>query len=83
MATSESHADHDLEAAIASLPPRARLVLVLHELHGYSHVEIAEMSGMAAGTSRAQLNRARKLMRQYLQQDVLLNDQSQEVRNHV
>ncbi|GAB4123194.1 MAG: sigma-70 family RNA polymerase sigma factor [Wenzhouxiangellaceae bacterium] len=83
VATGETHADHDLEAAIASLPPRARLVLVLHELHGYSHVEIASMSGMAAGTSRAQLNRARKLMQQHLQQDLAVNKQGQEVNTHV
>lgn len=83
VATGETHADHDLEAAIASLPPRARLVLVLHELHGYSHVEIASMSGMAAGTSRAQLNRARKLMQQHLQQDLAVNKQGPEVNAHV
>ena len=83
VAAVETHADHDLEAAIASLPPRARLVLVLHELHGYSHVEIASMSGMAAGTSRAQLNRARKLMQQHLQQDLAVNNQGQEVNTHV
>ena len=83
MAPNESHADHDLEAAIASLPPRARLVLVLHELHGYSHVEISAMCNMAEGTSRAQLNRARKLMRQYLQQDLAIHNQGEEVKPHV
>ncbi|MBU1189308.1 MAG: RNA polymerase sigma factor [Gammaproteobacteria bacterium] len=83
VAAGETHADHDLEAAITSLPPRARLVLVLHELHGYSHVEIASMSGMAAGTSRAQLNRARNLMQQHLQQDLAVNNQGQEVNTHV
>jgi len=82
-ATNESHADHDLEAAIASLPLRARLVLVLHELHGYSHVEISAMCNMAEGTSRAQLNRARKLMRQHLQQDLALHNQCEEVKPHV
>lgn len=78
-----THAEMDLEAAIASLPPRARLVLVMHELHGYSHGEIADMSGMAEGTSRAQLNRARRLMRQHLQQDLAIYDQGEEVRTHV
>ena len=79
----ETHAGQDLEAVIASLPPRARLVLVLHELHGYSHAEIAALSGMAEGTSRAQLNRARKLMRQYLQQDLAIYDQGEEVKPRV
>ncbi len=83
MAPNESHADHDLEAAIASLPPRARLVLVLHELHGYSHVEISAMCNMAEGTSRAQLNRARKLMRQYLRQDLAIHNQGEEEKPHV
>jgi len=79
----ESHADQDLESVIACLPPRARLVLVLHELHGYSHGEIADMSGMAEGTSRAQLNRARRLMRQHLQQDLAIHERGQEVTPHV
>jgi len=83
MAPNESHADHDLEAAIGSLPPRARLVLVLHELHGYSHVEISAMCNMAEGTSRAQLNRARKLMRQYLRQDLAIHNQGEEEKPHV
>jgi len=86
-AADDTHADQDLEedleAAIASLPPRARLVLVMHELHGYSHIEIARMSGMAEGTSRAQLNRARKLMQQHLQQDLAVNNQGREVKSHV
>jgi RNA polymerase sigma-70 factor (ECF subfamily) len=83
VAADDTHADQDLEAAIASLPPRARLVLVMHELHGYSHGEIAGMSGMAEGTSRAQLNRARKLMQQHLQQDLAVNNQGREVKSHV
>ncbi|MDA3934465.1 MAG: sigma-70 family RNA polymerase sigma factor [Gammaproteobacteria bacterium] len=83
VAPGETHADHDLEAAIASLPPRARLVLVLHELHGYSHVEIADMSKMAEGTSRAQLNRARKLLKQYLHKDLACNSNGREVNQHV
>jgi len=50
----------DLEAAIARLAPGARTAFVLHELEGYSHEEIAAMSGIAAATVRAQLFRARK-----------------------
>ena len=52
----------DLEAAIAGLPERARTVLVLYDIEGYQHREIAEMTGMAVGSSKAQLHRARKLV---------------------
>lgn len=53
----------DLEAAIASLPSGARAVLVLHDVEGFRHDEIAELLGVAAGTSKAQLFRARRLLR--------------------
>jgi RNA polymerase sigma-70 factor, ECF subfamily len=54
----------DLDAALATLPAGARTVFVLHDLEGYSHEEIAQMTGIAAGTARAQLWRARRhLMR--------------------
>jgi RNA polymerase sigma factor (sigma-70 family) len=56
----------DLEAAIAGLPERARTVLVLYDVEGYQHSEIAEMTGMAVGSSKAQLHRARKLVREVL-----------------
>jgi RNA polymerase sigma-70 factor (ECF subfamily) len=56
----------DLEQAIASLPERARTVLVLYDIEGYSHAEIAEMAGMAVGSSKAQLHRARRLVRDRL-----------------
>ncbi len=56
----------DLEAAIAGLPERARTVLVLYDIEGYRHSEIAEMTGMAVGSSKAQLHRARKLVRAVL-----------------
>ncbi len=56
----------DLEQAIAQLPERARAVLVLYDIEGYSHAEIAAMTGMAEGSSKAQLHRARKLVRQIL-----------------
>jgi RNA polymerase sigma-70 factor, ECF subfamily len=56
----------DLEAAIAALPPGAREVLVLHDIEGYKHEEIAEMTGRSPGTCRAQLHRARRLMREAL-----------------
>lgn len=53
----------DLEAAIASLPEGARTVFVLHDVEGFRHEEIAEMTGTAEGTSKAQLHRARRLLR--------------------
>lgn len=56
----------DLEQAIARLPERARAVLVLHDVEGYAHAEIAQMTGMAVGSSKAQLHRARKLVREIL-----------------
>ncbi|MBK7905822.1 MAG: sigma-70 family RNA polymerase sigma factor [Gemmatimonadetes bacterium] len=57
----------DLEAAIARLSPGARTAFVLHELEGYSHEEIAAMSGVAAATIRAQLFRARKRLLEVLE----------------
>jgi RNA polymerase sigma-70 factor (ECF subfamily) len=54
----------DLEKAIASLPERARMVFVLHDVEGYQHGEIAVMTGVAEGTSKAQLFRARRLLRE-------------------
>jgi RNA polymerase sigma-70 factor (ECF subfamily) len=57
----------DLERAIAALPERARSVLVLFDIEGYSHAEIAEMTNMAVGSSKAQLHRARKLVREDLE----------------
>lgn len=57
----------DLERAIAGLPERARTVLVLYDIEGYSHAEIAALTGMAEGSSKAQLHRARALARQALE----------------
>ena len=53
----------DLERAVATLPPRARAVLVLHDVEGWKHAEIATELGMAVGSSKAQLHRARNLLR--------------------
>jgi RNA polymerase sigma-70 factor (ECF subfamily) len=57
----------DLESAIASLPLGARTVFVLHDIEGYRHDEIARLTGLARGTSKAQLHRARKLLRERLE----------------
>jgi RNA polymerase sigma-70 factor (ECF subfamily) len=56
----------DLEQAIGSLPPGARNVFVLCAVHGYSHEETADMLGVAVGTCKAQLHRARKLLAERL-----------------
>ena len=53
----------DLERAVATLPPRARAVLVLYDVEGWKHEEIATELGMAVGSSKAQLHRARGLLR--------------------
>lgn len=56
----------DLERAIARLPLRARTVFVLHDVEGFRHDEIATLAGMAVGTSKAQLSRARRLLKEAL-----------------
>lgn len=63
-AAPESPVDHmDLEAAIASLAPGYRAVLVMHDIEGFTHEEIAERLGIAVGTSKAQLFKARRVVR--------------------
>lgn len=59
--------DIDLERAISRLPDGAREVLVLYDIHGYKHREIGSMLGIAEGTAKAQLHRARKLVRTFLE----------------
>ena len=55
-----------LERAIGKLPVGARTVFVLHDIEGYRHEEIGDMVGIAPGTSKAQLHRARRLLREIL-----------------
>ncbi len=57
----------DLERAVAALPEGARLVFVLHEVEGFKHREIAERLHVAVGTVKAQLHRARKLLKETLE----------------
>jgi len=52
----------DLEQAIGMLPSGARQALVLVALYGYTHEEAAAMLGIAAGTCKSQLHRARELL---------------------
>jgi len=56
----------DLEVAMRRLPPGARRVFVLHDVEGYKHEEIAEMLGVTSGATKAQLHRARLLLREAL-----------------
>jgi RNA polymerase sigma-70 factor (ECF subfamily) len=56
----------DLERAIATLPAGAKRVFVLHDVEGYTHEEIATMLGVTSGGCKAQLHRARMLLRRML-----------------
>lgn len=60
----------DLEAAIAALAPRFREVFVLHDIEGFTHEEIATMLGLVAGTSKSQLARARRRVRELLESGI-------------
>lgn len=55
-----------LEEALGELPPGYRAVLVLHDVHGLSHEECAEILGCRIGTSKSQLHKARTRMRELL-----------------
>lgn len=55
---------HDLERAVRELPDGFRQVLVLHDVYGYTHEEIAALLGIEAGTSKSQLARARQRVRE-------------------
>ncbi len=56
----------DLDRTIRELPLGARVVFVLHDIEGYGHPEIASMTHLAVGTSKAHLHRARRILRRRL-----------------
>ena len=56
----------DVARALDALPPRQRTVMVLHDLEGYTHDEIAALMGIVPGTSKSQLTHARQAMRSAL-----------------
>lgn len=62
----------DLERAVASLPVGFRAVLVLYDVEGYRHREIAEMLGISRGTSKSQLSRARARVRALLGEEYVI-----------
>jgi RNA polymerase sigma-70 factor (ECF subfamily) len=57
----------DLERAIARLPEQARRVFILHDVEGWGHGEIARFTGLAVGTCKSHLHRARALLREVLE----------------
>ena len=62
-----------LEKTMKMLPERMRQVLVLHDIEGFTHEEIAEFLGVTAGTSKSQLFKARARMRELLRPAVRVN----------
>ncbi|MEZ4425754.1 MAG: sigma-70 family RNA polymerase sigma factor [Gemmatimonadota bacterium] len=57
----------DLERALATLPERAREALVLRDIEGFKYREVAVMTGVAVGTVKAQVHRARQLLKEVLE----------------
>jgi RNA polymerase sigma factor (sigma-70 family) len=58
----------DLDKAIRNLPYGSRTIFLLVEVEGYMHQEVAQMLNISEGTSKSQLNYAKKLLRKYLKQ---------------
>lgn len=67
LSSTHSSDQMDLEKTIVQLPAQARHVLVLHDLMGMTHQEIGQQMGIAPGTSKAHLNRARGLLKELLE----------------
>ena len=61
----------DIEQAIAQLPPGYRQTIILHDIEGYKHKEIAQILDISEGTSKSQLFHARKALREYLKKENL------------
>ena len=58
-----------MRRAVAELPSELRIVVLMYDVEGYSHDEIAELTGVSSGASRMRLLRARQLLRASLAQD--------------
>ena len=61
----------DLEMAISKLPPGYRQIVILHDIEGYKHHEIAALLDISEGTSKSQLFYARKALRDYLREETV------------
>jgi RNA polymerase sigma-70 factor (ECF subfamily) len=59
----ESLLDHALSAAMGKLNESYRAVVIMHDIEGYTHEEIGKALGIAAGTSKVRLSRARSQLR--------------------
>lgn len=66
---------YDLQEAIAILPDGYQQIIILHDVEGYTHKEIADLLKINIGTSKSQLFHARKAVRVYLN-DKILTDKS-------
>lgn len=64
----------DLERALARLPDVSRVVVLLYDVEGHSHAEIAELMGMSVSFSKSQLSRAHARLRAMLGADALAGD---------
>ena len=56
----------DIQSAVDVLPDGYKVEFILHDIHGYDHKEIAEMSGYSIGNSKSQLHKARVRLRTFL-----------------
>jgi len=65
----ENESKIDLERAIAILPDDNRLVLVLHDIEGYTHEEISARLDIPNGTTKSRLFKARRLIRERLSEN--------------
>ena len=73
--TIDSFSGSDLHKAIMQLDDGFRTVFVLYEVEGYSHKEIAKMTGISEGTSKSQLHYAKKKL-----QSIIVNQYEYERR---
>jgi len=58
----------DLDRAIGRLPPACRAAFLLHDVEGLAHHEVAQVLGIAEGTSKSQVHKARLRIRGYLKE---------------
>lgn len=62
-----------LSKIISRLPPGYKKILILHDIYGYEHEEIAVICNISSGTSKSQLHKARMRMKQILSEDTIIN----------